>query len=84
MTKIIAILINILIVGVFFYSKLLPYKDKLTPEYKKTFDFFNRIFSPILKLLKNVFKPLQVGLGLSVDMTQVVFLIFLLFALNFF
>jgi hypothetical protein len=84
MTKIIAILINILIVGLFLYSKLLPYKDKLTPQYSKIFDFFNRIFSPIFKLLKNVFKPFQVGLGLSVDMTQIVLLIILLIILNLF
>ena len=84
MTEVIAILINVLVVGLFLYSKLLPYKDKLNPQFRKTFDFFNRIFSPILNQLKNVFKPFQVGSGLAVDMTQIILLIILLLVLNIF
>ena len=84
MIKLIPILINILIVGLFLYSKLLPYKDKLNPQYKKIFDFFNSIFSPIFNFLKNIVKPFQVGLGLSVDMSQIVLLIILLLLLNLF
>ena len=84
MIKIIPILINILIVGLFLYSKLLPYKDKFNPEYKKIFDFFNNIFSPIFNFLKNIVKPFQVGLGLSIDMSQIVLLIIFLMLLNFF
>ncbi len=84
MTKLIPIFINILIVGLFLYSKLLPYKDKLNPQYKKIFDFFNSIFSPIFNFLKNSIKPFQVGLGLSVDMSQIVLLIIFLMLLNFF
>jgi hypothetical protein len=78
------IFIQILIVGLFLYSKLLPYKDKLNPQYKKIFDFFNAVFSPIFNFLKNIVKPFQVGLGLAVDMTQIVLLIILLMLLNFF
>ena len=84
MIKLIPILINILIVGLFLYSKLLPYKDKLNPQYKKIFDFFNSIFSPIFNFLKNIVKPFQVGLGLSVDMSQIVLLIIFLMLLNLF
>jgi uncharacterized protein YggT (Ycf19 family) len=82
--RLIPILINILIVGLFLYSKLLPYKDKLNPQYKNIFDFFNSIFSPIFNFLKNIIKPFQVGLGLAVDMSQIVLLIILLMLLNFF
>jgi hypothetical protein len=84
MSLIIPFFINFLIVGLFLYSKLLPYKDKLNPQYNKIFDFFNRIFSPIFNFLKNLVKPFQVGLGLSVDMSQIVLLIFFLMILNFF
>ena len=84
MIKIIPILINILIVGLFLYSKLLPYNDKLNPQYKKIFDFFNSIFYPIFNFLKNIVKPFQVGLGLSVDMSQILLLIIFLMILNFF
>lgn len=80
----IRIIISLLIIGLFLYSKLLPYKDKLNPKYKKIFDFFNSIFSPIFNFLKNMVKPFQVGLGLSVDMSQIVLLIIFLMLLNFF
>lgn len=80
----IKIFIQILIVGLFLYSKLLPYKDKLTSQNKAIFDFFNSIFSPIFNFLKPMIKPFQVGVGLSVDMTQIVLLIIFLMLLNFF
>jgi uncharacterized protein YggT (Ycf19 family) len=78
------ILLSILIVGLFLYSKLLPYKDKLNPQYKKIFDFFNSIFLPIFNFLKKLIKPFQVGIGLSVDMSQIVLLIIFLLLLNLF
>ncbi|MBS7231678.1 YggT family protein [Flavobacterium psychroterrae] len=77
------IFIQILIIGLFLYSKLLPYKDKLNPKYRNIFDFFNSIFSPILNFLKKMIKPFQVGVGLAVDMTQIVLLIIFLMLLNF-
>ena len=72
------IIINVLIVGLFLYSKLLPYKDKLSGQFKSAFDFFSSIFTPILNSLKSLFKPFEVGQGLSVDMTQLVLLVILL------
>ncbi|QDW21192.1 hypothetical protein B0M43_0014080 [Flavobacterium sp. KBS0721] len=80
---IIKIFIQILIVGLFLYSKLLPYKDKLNTQYRGIFDFFNSIFSPILNFLKTMIKPFQVGVGLAVDMTQIILLIIFLMLLNF-
>lgn len=84
MIYMIRILISILIIGLFLYSKLLPHKDKLNPLYRKIFDFFNSIFSPIFNFFKNIVKPFQVGLGLSVDMSQILLLIIFLMILNFF
>jgi hypothetical protein len=84
MIKLIPILISILIIGLFLYSKLLPFKDKLNPKYKKIFDFFNSLFSPIFNFLKIRIKPFQVGLGLSIDMSQIVLLIIFLMLLNLF
>jgi len=74
--------INILIVGLFLYSKLLPYKDKLGGQYKGVFNFFNSIFNPVLTASKSLIKPFQVGPGLSVDMTQILLLILLLLLNN--
>ncbi|MEM0577137.1 hypothetical protein [Flavobacterium polysaccharolyticum] len=81
--NIIKIFIQILIVGLFLYSKLLPYKDKLNPQYRSIFDFFNSVFSPIFNSLKTIIQPFQVGVGLAVDMTQVLLLIIFLMLLNF-
>ena len=78
------ILIYILIIGLFLYSKILPYKDKLDIKYIKIFDFFNAIFTPIFKFFNPIFKPMQLGIGLSVDLTQIVLLIILLILLNLF
>lgn len=80
---IIKIFIQILIVGLFLYSKLLPYKDKLNSQYRGIFDFFNSIFSPIFNFLKTMIKPFQVGVGLAVDMTQILLLVIFLMLLNF-
>ena len=72
------ILINVLIIGLFLYSKLLPYRDKLSGQFKSAFDFFSSIFTPLLNSLKSLVKPFEVGQGLSVDMTQLALLIILL------
>lgn len=75
--------INALIIGLFFYSKLTPYKVKLTGTYLSTFNFFERLFLPILNFLRKISKPLQVGNGIAVDMSQVILLILLLIILKF-
>ena len=82
MSRLIPILISILIVGLFLYSKLLPYKDMLNPQYKRVFEFFNTIFSPIFNFFKKIIKPFQVGVGLFVDMSQIVLLIIFLMLVN--
>ncbi|CAI2766847.1 conserved protein of unknown function [Flavobacterium collinsii] len=79
----IKLFIQILIVGLFLYSKLLPYKDKLNPQYRSIFDFFNSIFSPLFNSLKTMIKPFPVGVGLAVDMTQILLLVIFLMLLNF-
>tara|TARA_R110002167_G_scaffold70267_1_gene197878 strand:+ start:366 stop:620 length:255 start_codon:yes stop_codon:yes gene_type:complete len=84
MMRILPVLINILIVGLFLFSKLVPYKNKLNPKYKKVFDFFNRIFLPILNFLKRIIKPFEVGIGLAIDMSQIILLVIFLMLLNFF
>jgi len=82
MIRLIPITISFLILGLFLYSKLLPYKDRLNPRYKKIFSFFDSIFSPIFNHLKKLIKPFNVGIGISVDMTQIALLTFFLILLN--
>jgi len=80
--KILLYFSNILIVGLFLYSKLLPYKDKLNGQYKGIFNFFDSLFSPLFNFLKKYIKPFQVGQGLFVDLTQILLLILLLVVVN--
>ena len=77
------IFVNVLIVGLFLYSKLTPYKDRLTGNYLKTFNFFDAIFNPILSVFRPMARPAQVGNGIAVDMSQIILLILLLIASRF-
>lgn len=83
MSHFIVYIIYVFIIGLFLYSKLLPYKDRLNKKYLGVFNFFNSVFSPILRLLNRFTKPVQVGQGLSVDMSQIVLLMVFLLILNF-
>jgi uncharacterized protein YggT (Ycf19 family) len=76
------IFLNFMIVGLFLYSKLLPYKDRLNNGYKKVFNFWASIFGPVLNFFKSFIKPFKVGTGLSVDMTQIVLLLLFLILLK--
>jgi hypothetical protein len=82
MRLVVIIAANILIVGLFFYSKLLPYKDRLNPKYKRIFNSVSSLLLPVLNFLKRFFKPFQVGQGISVDTTQIILLILFLLILN--
>jgi uncharacterized protein YggT (Ycf19 family) len=77
------ILINALIIALFLYSKLTPYKANLTGKYQSAFQFFERIFQPILNFLRTTAKPVQVGTGIAIDMSQIILLILLLIILKF-
>ena len=77
------IFINILIVGLFLHSKLAPYKDRLTGNYLKTFNFFDSIFNPLLSIFRPLFRPMQVGTGIAVDMSQIILLVVFLVAIRF-
>ena len=82
MKMILLILLNVFIIGLFLYSKLLPHKDKLNNKYKGIFNLFNSVFTPVLNFLKKFIKPFQVGQKLSVDLTQIILLILFLILLN--
>jgi uncharacterized protein YggT (Ycf19 family) len=75
---IIYLLLNVLIIGLFLYSKLRPYKDRLDKKYQSVFGFFSKLFDPVLGFLRGRIKPFQVGSGLAVDMSQIILLILLL------
>ncbi|MET0394573.1 MAG: hypothetical protein ABW019_15615 [Chitinophagaceae bacterium] len=82
MKALLVLFLSILITGLFLYSKLLPYRDRLHPRYRGVFNFFHGLFNPLLNGMKRFIKPFRVGIGLSVDMTQIVLLILFLILLN--
>lgn len=69
--------------ALFIYSKLTPYKMQLTGKYQSIFLFFEKLFEPILNLLRKIAKPVQVGNGIAVDTSQVIILVLFLIILNF-
>jgi hypothetical protein len=70
------------IVALFVYSKLTPHKARLTGQYLNIFLFCEKVFSPFLNLLRKIAKPVQVGNGIAVDMSQILLLIILLLLLR--
>ena len=78
----IAAILNLLLLGFFLYSKLLPHKDRLSADYKQLFSITDRIFGPVLRVFKNVARPMQIGTGISLDMAQVLLFALLLLLLN--
>jgi hypothetical protein len=77
------LIIEIFIVSLFLHSKLLPYKEKLNQSNLKIFNFFDNFFTPLLNFLRQMFKPYQIGIGLSVDMSSILLLIIFLVILAF-
>ena len=75
--------VNVLIVGLFLYSKLTPHKDRLTGKFLRIFNFFDAIFKPILSIFRPIAPPAQVGNGIAVDMSQIILIIILLIVLKF-
>lgn len=82
MKVVVLYIVNIFIIGLFLYSKLLPYKNKLNKQYSGLFNFFNNVFTPILNFLRRFIKPFKVGQNLAIDMTQVVLLLLFLLMAN--
>jgi hypothetical protein len=76
MSLLLYILINVLIVGLFLYSKLTPYKNMLTRKYLKAFNFPESIFNPLLNLFKKIAKLAQVVNGIEVGMSQIIIISF--------
>ena len=83
METLVYILICFIILGLFYYSKLTPYKDKLDGNYRKLYDAIGRILTPLLNLIGKIIKPTRVGSGIYVDVSQFALLLILLLSLKF-
>lgn len=78
MIHLLAIIVDLLIVGLFLYSKLMPYKARLGSQFLGVINLLERIFEPILGLLRRFIKPSIVGAGLALDMSQIILLLLFL------
>jgi len=82
MNVILSILGNTLLVALFLYTKLVPYSAKLDPSYYRAFLFFDRLFAPLLLAIKKIIKPVKIGQGLILDISQIILFALLLLLVN--
>ncbi len=82
MIYIVKLLVSVLIVGLFLYSKLHVHESKLSPSFMKVYQPIKSLLLPILQFLNRFFKPYKIGHGLSIDVSQIVLLIALLIILR--
>jgi hypothetical protein len=69
----IKILIGALIVCLFLYRQLKPYKNMLYPKYQKWFSVIESLFDWLFKLLN--LNPVKLGNTLSIDITSLLLLV---------
>ena len=65
------LLIAVILVAYFVYTKLKPYASKLDPKYKSKFDQVQGIFDGVTNLFNSIPKW-QVGPGLIMDPSQII------------
>jgi hypothetical protein len=77
----IKIILFALLIGLFFYSKLLPHQSSLNTQTMKYFSFLDQIFRPISRITSRLI-PSQMTIGnngLKLDLTQLIlFTLFLI------
>jgi len=66
--------LSIMIIGLFLYSKLIPYKSSLTGRYLSTYNIFDKIFNPLLSFLKRRTIPYKIGNGIAIDLSPIILL----------
>ncbi|KAA6349266.1 hypothetical protein EZS27_003311 [termite gut metagenome] len=70
---ILKIVTGVLIVLLYLYKQIKPHKNALFPKYQKWFSRIERIFDTLLKIIP--VKPHQLGNGLAIDISAVIFLL---------
>jgi hypothetical protein len=69
----IKILIGLLILCLFLYRQLKPYKNRLYPKYQKWFTYIEYIYDWLFKVFK--LNPVKLGNTLSIDIVSLLLLI---------
>ncbi len=83
MTIIFKLLIDCLLVSIIIYSKVSPYRDQLSIENKKRYDFVDKIISPIHSKISALVHPLTIGKGISLDLSHIYIMAFLILLITF-
>lgn len=61
-----------------FYEKCYNHKDHLNANFKYIYLFCDKIFAPILKMINNIVKPLNIGSNTQLNVGPFLFMIILL------
>ena len=74
----IRILLAFIILCLFLYSKIKPFKSNLSPNLKKFYLYIDFVFDKIFNFMGKFLKPVVIGTNLSIDISQIILLIILL------
>lgn len=74
--------LDILLLAIIVYSKVLPYRDRLSPSHAEYFMFMDRLISPISIRLGKVVKPVSIGNGVLLDMSHFAIMAIVIFLIN--
>lgn len=68
----------VLVIALFLYTKLRAVENQLDQKYQGPFKIISSIMSPVLGFFRGLIKPVQIGYGLSIDLSPFILLIILL------
>ena len=75
-------LLDIMLVALILYSKVMPYSDRLSENNKKIYRAIDKFVAPISKILNKSLKATQIGDGLSLDSSHLLLMLILIFIIN--
>ncbi len=76
------IILSMLLLLLVVYLRVQPYGDRLFDRHKSIYAVGDYCFARILRFLKERFKPLTIGVGISIDLSQVILIAIILMAIN--
>lgn len=82
MQVLIKIFLDIVLIALIFYSKVTPYRDQLTIDYKNAYLFIDKIISPLSSRLNKFSKPISIGSGISLDVSHSILMVVLIILIN--
>jgi hypothetical protein len=75
-------ILSMLLLLLVVYLRVQPYGDRLYDRHKSIYAVGDYCFARILRFLKERIKPLTIGVGISIDLSQVILIAIILMAIN--